>query len=280
MADIYIAIAILGALSIGAFVITARVAREWSGGRRVLVLAATVGAIAVFSLFVYDRLMLARVLPVSSVVVLGNVVPLLAAVVVALVWTVPGPGKLRRVVLLAMLLLATGRMLYRPLMGEKPLCGDAWEDEVCMQTTEATCGAAAAATLLSHYGVDATESEMVDLCLTRQGTLRLGLYRGLRLKSPADRRVEVIRGDLGTLRSKATEPMVIFVGLRRGQKADPRYARDWGWTPGLRHAVVLFGFTDDGMIDIGDPTHGREKWKVEALDVLWDGYGIRLSPRG
>jgi hypothetical protein len=82
------------------------------------------------------------------------------------------------------------------------------------------------------------------------------------------------------LRSVADDPVILFVGLRRGQRADPRYAREWGWTPGLRHTVVLFGFTDDGRIEIGDPSVGREKWSVEALDVLWDGRGLRLVPRG
>ena len=47
---------------------------------------------------------------------------------------------------------------------------------------EATCGAAAAATLLNLRGIPATEQGMIRRCLTsRHGTEPLGLYRGLKL---------------------------------------------------------------------------------------------------
>ena len=279
MLDIYGAVAILSLLSLATFVGAHRMARHWSARPRAVALSIVIGAVVAFTMLIHDRLSIARFLPVSSAVILGNITPMLAAAIAALVWSVPGPGKLRRAVLLGVLFIVTGRMLYLPLMGGAPQCGNTWEGDVCLQTTDASCAAAAAATLLRHHGVDTTETEMADLCLTRRGTLRLGLYRGLRLKAPPGRRVEVIRGDVPTLRGVATEPVIIFVGLRRGKEADPRYARDWGWTPGLRHAVVLFGFTDDGRIDIGDPTFGREKWEVGALDVLWDGYALRLAAR-
>lgn len=60
---------------------------------------------------------------------------------------------------------------------------------------------------------------------------------------------------------------------------DPRYAQEWGWIPGLRHAVVLFGKKADGNLDIGDPSVGREAWTVDDLRVLWHGQGLRLVPR-
>jgi hypothetical protein len=55
---------------------------------------------------------------------------------------------------------------------------------------------------------------------------------------------------------------------------------EWGWTPGKRHAVVVFGFLPDGKIekiDMGDPSVGREKWNVESLNTLWNGEGITLT---
>jgi len=120
---------------------------------------------------------------------------------------------------------------------------------------------------------------MVDLCLTHNGTPRLGLYRGLRLKTRGTPwRVEVFSGDVANLRARTAEgPAILFVGLRRGQPVDPRYARDWGWTPGLRHVVVLFGFQERSFLDIGDPAAGRERWRSEALDVLWDGQALLLT---
>jgi hypothetical protein len=55
------------------------------------------------------------------------------------------------------------------------------------------------------------------------------------------------------------------------------YVSEWGWTPGKRHAVVVFGFLPGGKLDIGDPSVGREKWDEAALTVLWNGEGIQLS---
>jgi hypothetical protein len=275
------AFAALLAVSLAAFAATARLTRAAQGRTRLAVLAAIVAALILFVAFLYDRLTLARLLPRSNVIVLGNAIPPLAAAIVGLLWSAPGIGRLRKFLLVAALLLATLRVVSAPWVGRPPVCGDRWEKGVCMQTTTASCGAAAAATLLSRCGVGASEAEMVDLCLTRNGTSRLGLYRGLRLKTRGTPwQVEVFSGDVAGLRRRvAGGPVILFVGLRRGQRADPRYARDWGWTPGLRHAVVLFGFKEGGFIDIGDPTMGREKWRVEALDVLWDGQAVQLVRR-
>jgi hypothetical protein len=66
------------------------------------------------------------------------------------------------------------------------------------------------------------------------------------------------------------------VYLKRGDDADPRYARDWGWTPGTRHNVVFFGYAPNGNPIIGDPAVGREQWSPAALDKLWHGHGLRL----
>lgn len=54
---------------------------------------------------------------------------------------------------------------------------------------------------------------------------------------------------------------------------------EWGWTPGLGHAVVVFGRTGDDLIEVGDPSVGREHWRVEDLRVLWPGAGLRLVRR-
>ncbi len=55
---------------------------------------------------------------------------------------------------------------------------------VCEQTTSYTCGAAAAATLLQHCGVSATEREMAELSWTNSftGTDEFCVARGLRRK--------------------------------------------------------------------------------------------------
>src|SRR5205823_988864 len=63
---------------------------------------------------------------------------------------------------------------------------DEWDGECCMQTSEYSCGAAAAATLLKLNGIDAHEAEMMKPCLTSfRGTSFWGLYHGLREKADA-----------------------------------------------------------------------------------------------
>ena len=60
---------------------------------------------------------------------------------------------------------------------------------------------------------------------------------------------------------------------------DPRYVRDWGWEVGRPHAVILFRFLPDDLVEMGDPSIGREKWHVKSLRVLWRGDGMRLVRR-
>lgn len=57
-------------------------------------------------------------------------------------------------------------------------------DQVCMQTTGYTCGAAAACTLLAQVRIAATEQEMADICGTNSmnGTQVVGVMWGLREK--------------------------------------------------------------------------------------------------
>jgi hypothetical protein len=73
---------------------------------------------------------------------------------------------------------------------ERPgnLLGVVNAEGICLQTTGYSCGPASAATLLHHYGVQATEDEMAQLCVTRGGGVRsagtsdAGILRGLRHK--------------------------------------------------------------------------------------------------
>jgi hypothetical protein len=71
-------------------------------------------------------------------------------------------------------------------------------------------------------------------------------------------------------------PVFVSVGVDRRRVVDPRYEQSWGWAPGVAHTVVFFGFRADGKAEIGDPAGGREHWRVQDLEVLWHGDGLRL----
>jgi hypothetical protein len=113
----------------------------------------------------------------------------------------------------------------------------------------------------------------------------LGIYRGLSRKTRGTAFFTAALTDANTdtliRTAHDSGPVLIGVGLPRFalRPIDPRYESEWGWTPGLRHAVVFFGSLPNGKIDIGDPSTGREAWDRKALDVLWDGEGLYLKPR-
>jgi hypothetical protein len=256
-------------------------------GRRLpprVVAAAALAACAFIVAFVFllsDSVVLARLLPFPSLIVLGDWLPPAVALLAGLAWRrVPGRALRKSALVLPLIGVCAFRSYRRVGGGPPPLGEDRWKQGVCLQTSQTSCSAAAAATLLRAHGIDATEAEMARLCLTREGgTTMHGVYRGLRLKTDGGPwKVEVFRGDVAALRARAG-PAILSVRLDRGGGVDPRYERLWGWTPGLKHTVVFYGFRSEGKTEIGDPSVGREHWRTEDVRVLWHGDGMRLVRR-
>jgi hypothetical protein len=263
-------LALLG-LSIG------RSGRKWA----LLAMLLTIGFMLAFPFVLQDKLFLVRLLPFSSLIILANLQPLAVGLVAGLAWhIIPGPPA-RRWMVLVPLLLVGGYAVYMPLRGHQLPIRDMWYDGVCVQTTDASCSAAAAATLLMVHGIPARESEMAKLCLTRdRGTTIHGLYRGLKLKTAGtgwDVAVSTT-SDIERLKQLNGRPAIITVGLAAGRGGSAEY-RDWGWQPGVYHTVVLFGFHPNGRADIGDPAVGRESWSPEALADLYRGEALYLIER-
>ena len=279
MADIYIAIAAVGTISVLAFLFGRSMARR-AGRRSVLALAVAACVVVVaFTTVLRDSLLTPRLIPVSAVIVYGHWLLPAVCFLAGLAWG-SGTGRaVRKGVLIAPFLLLCVYQSYGWVVSDPPPTDDRWKDGVCWQTSSASCSAAAAATLLRAHGIDATESEMAQLCLTRSGgTPMHGLYRGLKLKTAGTAwRVEPFRADVDSLRKEA-RPVILSVRLDNGEGVDPRYEQAWGWTPGVSHTVVLFGFRPDQKVEVGDPSVGREHWRVQDVDVLWHGDAIRLVP--
>lgn len=208
--------------------------------------------------------------PLKHAVVLFNLVPLfLAAAVAMLIAT--HPKALRRTVLYALLLFSAdfyfwGGAFYTPFATL-----DRWDRECCLQTTEYSCGAAAAATLLKLHGIEARESDMMKPCLTSfRGTSFWGLYHGLREMAGAHGKRVIVSDASAADFITLNKPAIVFVMLNAElDKKDKRYSRDWGWMVNSAHAVVFLGMTRDGRARIADPRLGIERWKVEGLEQLW-----------
>lgn len=282
MIDIYAGIAIMSAASVLLVIVGERLGRRWPRRRTILLVATTVTFMLLFARLLLDSAWMLRLVPFSNAIVVANWQLPAAGLIIGLAWHLLPRPLWRKLLLLIPL---AGLAIYRfsgPLLGNPPQHVDnRWSSNVCLQSSFSTCGAAAAATLLRAAGIEANETEMAALCFTRpQGTAFHGLYRGLKLKT-ADTpwRVEIITGSTNALRRSDT-PVLLNAGLPRNPgKIDPRYERDWGWTPGTSHSVVLFGCLPDGKLDIGDPAVGREQWFSADLDALWQGQALRLVKR-
>lgn len=242
-------------------------------------------SIGLFLQFAWDAPLLIKLIPLRNVIVLANFQPPLTAMLAGLAWgLIKGTHVRRSLFIVPLITISLWRGYGRLFEAPPAVRAERWKGEVCRQTSNATCTAAAATTLLRAYGISTTESEMAQLSLTRaDGTTVHGRYRGLVLKTLGTRwKVEpIVNADLASLRELATSPLILSVGLPRGADGtvDPRYIDKYGWLPGMRHTVVLFGFTPEGKLDIGDPSTGREQWDIADLKVLWQGNGFRLIPR-
>lgn len=280
MGDIYLGIVIMAVLSTGIFLAALRIGR-----RAPRFLCDLLALVTVLSMFLYirdmwDKLLLVKLLPFSNLVVLGNWFPLAVGFLAGLAWR-RVPGRMWRKSLSAGALLTIGAYsILQPVCGKPPICRDVWADGVSIQTTRATCSAACAATLLRAHGISTSEQEMAELCLTRSGTHWQGLYRGLKLKTagtPWD--VEPFVWSLDELRANLSDPVILTVHLDEDIGLAPFYREEAGWVPGLSHSTVLFAFRLDDLLEMGDPSVGREQWPIEDLQLLWHGQGMRLVRR-
>jgi hypothetical protein len=216
-------------------------------------------------------------------IVIGNWLPLFAAVVAGLVWQRTVLVPLRRAVTCTGLVgCATFAALF-PVLGLTPRCENRWDElGTCLQTTPYTCSPACAATLLRRYGIDATEAEMAELCLTRRGTSWQGLYRGLKLKTAGTAwDVQVCDVSADELQRLHGGPMILSVGLAANAPVSSEFTREFGWVPGVNHSVVLESWQYGGLAIVADPSQemSREHWDRDTMELLFRGTVLRLVPR-
>lgn len=160
------------------------------------------------------------------------------------------------------------------------------EDGVCRQSSLDTCSAASLVTLLRQYDINITEQEAVDLARTKlgRGTIHLGLYRALKLKT-ADRpelRATIRRLTVDDLLAR-NKPAIMTVGLPRyGNTAEAAaFGEKYEWRPGVLHDVVFLGRAENrpGFVRIGEPDFGIEEWPEEHLRYLFYGFSVMLEER-
>jgi len=135
-------------------------------------------------------------------------------------------------------------------------------DGVCLQTQEFTCGAAAAATLLTRIGIRTNEREMEQLCGATPvtGTDEIAVCRALRTRlAGTDFRVTLERPSLDRL-ARHLRPVLARM------KSD--LMRD--------HWVVLLAMNDQTAV-LGDPLLGKVQVPVSEFCADWRGIIVAVD---
>lgn len=277
MGPLLLPVAVMLSLSAALAAAGARLGRRLPRGAATLACSVPVAVMLLHGLYLGDRVTLARLVPSADVIVWGNAQPLAAGLLAGLAWATLRTPRWQRVLLVTVVAVLAVYRAYGPLAGRPPaIAGNTWFGDVCKQSTLSTCSAAAAATALRSVGIDATEAEMATLCLTRPaGTLNLGLYRGLRMKTAGTPYVvEPFAGSLDDLLGLGG-PAVCSVASSFRDRSGML-----PWPGGARHSVVLVGRYPDGALDIADPyTGGHQHQSVDAFRSEWDGQALRLTRR-
>ena len=284
MMDLYLGIMLMVALGAATFAATRRMANFgplWVYDAAAFV---TVALLCGYIWWVWDDVRVSHWLPYSNLIIVGNWFLPLLGVLAGLVWRRLPQSRTRQYTATLLLFAAGLYSTVNPVLGEAPTCRSHWErlggGRCFLQTTDATCSAAAAATLLSLHGIVTDEQEMADLCLTREGTTWKGLFRGLSLKTEWTHwDVDVFRGTPDDLNATECYPVLVCAELRPDAPHEQVYREEYGWIPGMPHSVVVLGRWHDGTYVVHDPVAGREYWDEEELRDLWTGSAVRLVPR-
>ncbi len=278
--DLITAIAAISVLSVLAYRAGAWVGPKLQTGKSLLFVESLLFSLT-FAWFFAGRLLWANALTGSGVVYWSNLMPITLGFTAGLVGTAKGlQGWSRPVTATALWTLAVfylampiARPILAPTMVEESMD---WREGVCLQSHEATCAPAAAATLLRMNGIVATEKGMIRDCLTSEhGTEPLGLYRGLKLATNSNPvQPRVAERDPSAWDGAGQLPnvaLVEFAGVR-----SQRGISTFLGPRGEGHAVVVIEHRDGHWI-IGDPAIGRVVWSDKDFRRRFTGDAIYLA---
>jgi hypothetical protein len=227
----------------------------------------------------WNRPVLTQFLPTSSLIILANWLPLWGSFFVG-IYVASQVGFFRRSVLSILTLLLCVYSGVAPTLGKAPRCAaDIDRSELHSQTTPHTCSPACAVSILRLHGIQATENELAELCLTREGTHWLGLYRGLMLKTVNSAwTVAVEPFSESMLVYSCSTPCVLCVNVDTkcfGARVDHGFRNNVG------HSVVCLGRSGRNRIAVFDPSpdFGVEDWDHDIFQAVTSGVVLRLVPR-
>lgn len=278
--DLISAAAIMGGFCILSAIFGALLTYRSNRRKVLIVQLVSLAALVGYVLLVWDRPILITLLPASAVIIFGNWLPLWACFFVGIYGSTSNGLGARQVVLSVLAICLSAFSVVSPMFGEAPKCGSVRSLLTFQyQTSPYTCSAACATTLLRLHGISATEQEMADLCLTRQGAHWMGVYRALKLKTAGtDWDVVVEPFDANRKPQLPTKPSLLALNFDPTSFPD---ALDHGFSRLTGHSVVSLGTEGPGYVDVFDPSpdYGFEKWGTAIWQATTHGVVLRLVDR-
>ncbi len=285
ISDLMIASVVILSLAVLAGWLGLRLGRFLDRSRLVVFAGATLSS-ALYASFIVGRLELTQLLSVSSAILISNLTPILICFATGMAWTFPEQRGHRHTLIFSFAVSLSITFLFAPLLRAKvsPVVlaePSRWSGDVCVQSHSATCGAAAAVTLLRHHGIEAEEAALIEQCLTsRGGTEPLGLYRGLMTQTRGGELMPKLADRQLNRWQSQQFPLIalVYFGdevIQWGGGASPRLfgRRESG------HAVVILKRLDNGKYLVGDPAFGETVWDAPTLQRRYTGQSLYLGPR-
>jgi len=238
-----------------------------------------VASMLAYLALLWNRPLLATLLPTSSLIIVGNWLPLWASFFVGIYLVSAGRSRIRKGLLSTVAVVMAIYSTVAPMAGQPPECqAVAPINALQYQTTPHTCSAACAASLLQLHGIEATEDELARLCLTREGTHWMGVYRGLTLKTElSEWNVVVEPFSQEALARRIDSPCMLSINLDVSEFSQNV---DHGFQDSAGHSVVVLGNGGNGYVTVFDPSpdYGAENWDNSIFECVSDGVIMRLVP--
>lgn len=239
-------------------------------------------ATAAYLQYLWDRPLLSRLLPFSGTVILGNWLPVAGAFFLGVYLKTERITQLRRVILAMVMVGISVYSLAKPMLGQPPTCVPSFSNRTLdFQTTNQTCSAACAASLLRMHGISASEDELARISLTRRGTHWLGVYRGLKLKT-ANTNWDVVAEEVNPKDLFSSKPNFGILAMTfQAPGEDQVFDPEWGFESNVGHTVLVLQSRSSKSLDVFDPSpqYGHETWNEDVLASVRQGILLRLVPR-
>lgn len=278
MVDLTVAIVIMVSISVLAFTLGLQTAND-APRRRAFAQGISVLLMVGYWAFLWNRPVLTRLLPGSDLVIVGNWLPLWGSFFLGLCLQSRSIPRWRKTLLFVPGVAFCFYSIVAPVLGQPPKCLMLQEERLLQQqTTPYTCSAACAASLLRLHNIQATESELARLSLTRTGTHWMGLYRGLNVKTHnTGWRVRVEEFEPSQLNALPCTPCILALQVDTSQFPE---GVDHGFKDNYGHSVLYLGRTGSDCIAVFDPSpdFGLELWDRKMIQCISGGVMLTLVP--